>query len=48
MPLVLAILASTLLHVAAVVSPGWVLPDALDADPPPTIDAVLVLSLIHI
>ncbi len=41
MPLVLALLASTLLHVAAVVAPGWVVPDALDSDLPPTIDAVL-------
>ena len=41
MPLVLALLASTLLHVAAVISPGWVLPDALDAEAPQTIEAVL-------
>lgn len=41
MPLVLALLASTLLHVAAVISPGWVLPDELDSDVPLTINAVL-------
>lgn len=41
MPLVLALLASTLLHVAAVIAPGWALPEAFEADPPPTINAVL-------
>jgi hypothetical protein len=41
MPLILALLASSLLHVAAVISPGWVLPDALDSEMPPTINAVL-------
>jgi hypothetical protein len=41
MPLVLALLASTLLHLAAVISPGWVLPDMAEPDLPPTIDAVL-------
>jgi len=42
MPLVVALLASALLHVAAVVAPGWTLPEALESDPSPTIDAVLV------
>lgn len=42
MPLVLALLASTLLHVGAVIAPGWELPGVLEPDPPPTIDAVLV------
>lgn len=41
MPLVLALLASTLLHVAAVISPDWVLPDPLDVEMPQTIEAVL-------
>jgi hypothetical protein len=41
MPLVFALFASALLHVAAVVAPGWALPETLEADPPPAIDAVL-------
>lgn len=41
MPLILALVASALLHVGVVVAPGWVLPEAMDADLPPTIDAVL-------
>ena len=41
MPLVFALFASALLHVAAVVAPGWALPETLEADPPPVIDAVL-------
>lgn len=41
MPLVFALVASALLHVAAVVAPGWTLPETLEPDPPPTIDAVL-------
>ena len=41
MPLILALLASTLLHVGVVVSPGWVLPDTLDSEMPQTIEAVL-------
>jgi hypothetical protein len=41
MPLVFALVASALLHVGLVVAPGWVLPETLEADPPPTIDAVL-------
>ena len=41
MPLVLAFLASTLLHAAALLGPGWVLPGSSEPDPPPTIDAVL-------
>jgi len=47
MPLVFALVASALLHVAAVVSPGWVLPDTLDADLPPTINAVLAKQPVH-
>lgn len=47
MPLFLALLASSLLHVAAVISPGWVLPDALDSERPPTINAVLAKSPVH-
>ena len=41
MPLILALVASALLHVGVVVAPGWALPEAMDADLPPTIDAVL-------
>jgi hypothetical protein len=41
MPLVFALVASARLHVAAVVAPGWTLPDTLEPDFPPTIDAVL-------
>jgi hypothetical protein len=41
MPLVLALLASALLHVGVVISPGWVLPDTLDSEMPQTIEAVL-------
>lgn len=41
MPLIFALVASALLHVGVVVAPGWVLPEAMDADLPPTIDAVL-------
>lgn len=47
MPLILALLASSLLHVAAVVSPGWTLPDALDSEMPPTINAVLAKPPAH-
>jgi len=42
MPLVLALVASALLHIGAVVAPGWVLPETMESDLPPTIDAVLV------
>ena len=42
MPLIFALVASALLHVGVVVAPGWSLPEAMDADLPPTIDAVLV------
>lgn len=42
MPLVFALLASSLLHVAVVIAPGWALPEPFEADLPPTIDAVLV------
>lgn len=41
MPLFLALAASALLHVAAVIAPGWTLPEALESDPPPAIEAVL-------
>jgi hypothetical protein len=47
MPLILALLASSLLHVAAVISPGWVLPDVLEPDLPSSIDAVLVKAPVH-
>ena len=42
MPLVLALVASALFHIGVVVAPGWALPEALESDLPPTIDAVLV------
>jgi hypothetical protein len=41
MPIALALVASVLLHAAALVGPGWVLPGTHDTDPPPAIDAVL-------
>ena len=41
MPLVFALVASTLIHAAALLGPGWDLPGVNEADPPPTIDAVL-------
>jgi hypothetical protein len=41
MPLVFALVASTLLHVAALIGPGWVLPGTHEPDLPPTIEAVL-------
>lgn len=41
MPLILALLASSLLHVAVVVAPGWGVPEPFDDDLPTTIDAVL-------
>ena len=41
MPLALALLASALIHVAALVSPGWTLPGVNEADAPATLDAVL-------
>ncbi|MCX7149087.1 MAG: DUF3108 domain-containing protein [Rhodocyclales bacterium] len=42
MPLILALAASALIHAAALLGPGWELPGVNAADPPPTIDAVLV------
>lgn len=42
MPLVLAFVASALLHAAALVGPGWMLPGSGEPEPPPqTIDAVI-------
>ena len=42
MPIALALVASALIHAAALMGAGWDLPGANDADAPPTIDAVLV------
>ncbi|MDO8786794.1 MAG: DUF3108 domain-containing protein [Sulfuritalea sp.] len=42
MPLALALVASALIHAAALLGPGWVLPGTNEGEPPPTIDAVLV------
>jgi hypothetical protein len=42
MPLVFALAASALIHVAALLGPGWELPVLGQAEPPPGIDAVLV------
>jgi hypothetical protein len=42
MPFVLALLASALIHVAALIGPGWDLPGLDDGDAPTSIDAVLV------
>lgn len=41
MPLAFALIASVLLHTAALLGPGWVLPGTHEPEPPPTIDAVL-------
>lgn len=41
MPFALALVASALLHAAALVGPGWMLPGTHDSDPPPVIEAVL-------
>jgi len=42
MPIALALVASALIHAAALLGPGWELPGVNAAEPPPTIDAVLV------
>jgi len=42
MPLAFALVASALIHAAALIGPGWTLPGAGDADAPPAIEAVLV------
>jgi hypothetical protein len=42
MPFILALVASTLIHAAALMGPGWNLPGANDDDVPPAIEAVLV------
>jgi len=42
MPLALALLASALIHVAALVSPGWTLPGVNEAEAPLTLGAVLL------
>lgn len=41
MPFALALAASALIHVAALLGPGWTLPGTNEPEPPPTIDAVL-------
>ena len=41
MPIALALVASALIHAAALLGGGWDLPGAHDADPPAAIDAVL-------
>lgn len=41
MPIVLALVASALIHAAALLGPAWDLPGDSDADAPQTIDAVL-------
>ena len=41
MPFVFALAASALIHVAALLGPGWELPVLGDTEPPATIDAVL-------
>lgn len=42
MPLAFAFIASALIHAAALVGPGWIVPGMDDPDPPPAIEAVLV------
>lgn len=41
MPIVLALVASAVIHAAALLGPGWTLPGDGDADAPQTIDAIL-------
>lgn len=41
MPFALALAASALIHVAALLGPGWTLPGTNEPEPPATIDAVL-------
>ncbi len=41
MPLALALLASALIHTAALIGPGWALPGPNEGDVPPAIEAVL-------
>jgi hypothetical protein len=41
MPFALALAASALIHVAALLGPGWTLPGTNEPEPPTTIDAVL-------
>jgi len=41
-PIVLALMASALMHVAALVGPAWSLPEFGETDSPPPLDAVLV------
>ncbi|MDP2824658.1 MAG: DUF3108 domain-containing protein [Sulfuritalea sp.] len=41
MPIALALMASALIHVAALLGPGWTLPGTNETDPPPAIEAVL-------
>lgn len=45
MPIALALFASALIHAAALIGPGWVLPGTHDTDPPPILDAVLARPL---
>ncbi len=44
MPLLIAFAASMVLHVAALLGPGWNLPGTNEPEPPATIDAVLARS----
>ena len=41
MPFAIALLASALIHAAALIGPGWALPGLNDADPAPSLEAVL-------
>jgi len=47
MPIALALVASALIHAAALLGPGWTLPGDGDADAPQTIDAVLTRPAPH-
>jgi hypothetical protein len=47
MPIALALVASALIHAAALLGPGWVLPGTNETDPSPAIEAVLVRPAAH-
>jgi hypothetical protein len=47
MPIALALVASALIHAAALLGPGWTLPGDSDPDAPQTIDAVLTRPAPH-
>ena len=48
MPIALALVASALIHAAALIGSDWILPGFAESDPPPPIDAVLAKPAAHI